>query len=116
MRARRRELTEVDSNLYDSSAISALNIAKLLNEEEVDAVRNDRWKHDAIWRLLQNSAVIGKPSSNKVTAAKPLEYRDGQLQRRGPNDKFVRKDRSQWIMPEQRVCDSIVPEDQFWRG
>lgn len=102
-------------NLYDSSAISSLNIAKLLNEEEVDAVITHRWKHDAIWRLLQNSAVIGMPSSNKVTAAKLLEYRDGQLQRRGPNDKFVRKDRSQWIFPDSPIFDPIVPEEQFWR-
>ncbi len=102
-------------NLYDSSAISALNIAKLLNEEEVDAVITHRWKHDAIWRLLQNSAVIGMPSSNKVTAAKLLEYRDGQLKRRGPNDKFVRKDRSQWIFPDSPIFDPIVPEVQFWR-
>jgi DNA invertase Pin-like site-specific DNA recombinase len=102
-------------NLYDSSAISSLNIAKLLNEERVDAVITDRWKHDAIWRLLQNSAAIGKPSANKVTAAKLLEYRDGQLQRRGPNDKFVRKDRSQWILPDAPLFDAIVPEEQFWR-
>ena len=103
-------------DLYDSSAISSLNIAKMLNEEGVDAVISHRWKHDAIWRLLQNTAVIGKPSANKVTAAKLLGFRDGQLQRRGPNDKFARKDRSQWIMPEQPVFDPVVPEEQFWES
>ena len=102
-------------NLYDSSAISSLAIAKILNEEAINAVITDRWKHDTIWRLLQNSAVIGKPSANKVTAAKLLEYRDGQLHRRGPNDKFVRKDRSQWILPDQPLFDPIISEEQFWR-
>lgn len=99
---------------YDRESISSLGLAKELNARGVSAVIVPKWKHDAIWRLLQNSAVMGRPASNKVTSAKLLEYRDGELKERSGKG-YERRPQDQWLLPEKPLFVPIVPEEQYWR-
>jgi hypothetical protein len=104
-------------HIFDSEAISTLQIARKLNDGGISPVLADKWDHSKIWGLLQNPAVIGRPSANKVTSAKLHMVSGGKQVRRGQDDigRFIRHAKGDWLMPDEPIFDPLISEELFWR-
>jgi DNA invertase Pin-like site-specific DNA recombinase len=101
--------------LLDNEATNPAQIAKLLNTEGVSPVVGGMWSDAKIRPLVQNPCYIGRPATNKKGKPRFYEIQEGRIVRVETQAKMKRRDRKDWVMPDQPLFPPIVDPERFDR-
>jgi hypothetical protein len=103
--------------LLDIESTNPTQVAALLNKEGVECPTGEIWTDPKIRHLVKNPVYMGKPTINKGGQPRFFEIRGGKLERvesRG-KAKHIRRDRTEWLMPDEPLFEPIISEDLWER-
>jgi DNA invertase Pin-like site-specific DNA recombinase len=101
--------------LLDTEATNPTQISKTLNSEGVSPVVGERWSDAKIRPLVQNPCFIGRPATNKKGKPRFYEIKEGRIVRVETQAKMKRRDRKDWVMPDQPLFPPVVDPERFER-
>ena len=99
---------------YTTESISAGQIANRLNDLGVSPVFGPLWHQGVVKHLLSNPVYVGKPTYNKQSNSRFMEFSNGQV-KTAERKSFRRHAESDQIQPEQDEFKPMVDVEVFDR-
>ena len=96
---------------FTTESISAGQIASRLNDLGVSTVYGPLWHQSVIKHMLSNPVYIGRPTYNKESAGRFMEFSNGQV--RAVDSKTRRRHKDDQIAPDEDEFPPIVPPEAF---
>jgi len=96
---------------FTTESISAGQIASRLNDLGVSTVYGPLWHQSVIKHMLANPVYIGRPTYNKESAGRFMEFSDGQV--RAVDRKTRRRHKADQISPDEDEFPPVIAPEVF---
>jgi DNA invertase Pin-like site-specific DNA recombinase len=98
---------------YTTEAISAGQIAARLNDLNVSPVYSPLWHQGVIKYILSNPVYVGRPTYNKASQGRFMEFVDGQVKTASRSKTTRKRSGSDQICPDAPEFQPIVEQEVF---